>query len=382
VTRVVGKDSGTTFHLDPTAVLGRGVEGTVYRVDDAAVKVYATPLSAVAAAKIDTLIRFARRVPGFAWPTELVHDTTAAKTTVGFIMPLATGESLEALMNDRRTNTLPTKRKVATAASIVAAVAAAHTTPNLTVYLGDVLKAANVVIADGTATLVDAASVSLLGFRGPDGRLIDAVEPLATPGYVPPEVLANPTAKPSQAADLFALAVVLFELIHGRPPTEPRPCAAAVGLEPDDAVRQGLFVKYLTHPEFTTPTYDPVAVPAHIDDLFRAAFLGPPHHRPTAADWANGLAAWSAALTPPATVPLLRPRRTWASVAAAVGPRADRAAVITLAVASVAFVARWVVVDGPAAVDRTKAWLFPAPARPDPIPAKPVGPALFQELFE
>lgn len=379
---VVGKSSGTVFPLDPRAVIGRGGEGVVYRAGTSAVKVFLADLDGTTVTKLDTLIRFARVVPGFAWPTETVHETTGGKA-VGYVMRLATGESLEALMGARRTASIPTETKVAVAANIARAVAGAHGTGGLNLCLGDVLKAGNIVIAGDSATLVDAASVSLFGFRAADGSLTDSVTHLATPGYIPPEVLAHPQAKPSRSADLFALGVVLFELVFGRSPTEPRPCAAAVGLDPDDAVRRGLFVRYVTHPDFTPPKYDPVAVPAEIEDLFRAAFLGGPHQRPTAGEWIARLDEWRASLRPArAAMPAAR-NGWWERIAGAV-PWVERMAVALLAVTSVVLLGHWLLFNGPDAFKQVGARLFPpkAPSAPDPPPAKPVGPPLFRELFK
>ena len=93
---------------------------------------------------------------------------------------------------------------------------------------------------------------------------------LTTPGCVPPEVLANPHANPDHASDRFALAVLMHELLLGKSPTEPRPCPAAVGLDPDAAVRDGLFFRYVAHKELEPPTYDPVDVPPEVDGAHAA----------------------------------------------------------------------------------------------------------------
>lgn len=374
--RVVGRSSGTLFQLDPAAEIGRGAEGVVYRAGDAAVKVYTAGLDVLAADKIDALIRFTTTVPDVAWPVELVHDS--AGRPVGYVMPLATGRSLEALTDARETGAMPAAGKAAVAACLAAAVAAAHAAPALSMALGDTLKAGNVIIDDRRATLVDAAAVSLFGFRGGNGRLIDAVETTVTPGYRPAEALAHPAAKPSRAADLFALGVVLFELIFGRPPTEPRPCAAAVGLDPDDAVRRGLFVRYAAHPDFRAPAYDPIAVPPDVDDLFRAAFLGAPHQRPTAAEWVARLTAWRDALAAPRPA-RTAPVRRWLSRAARFARRHEAVAAAVIAVSSAVLIGRWAALDGAAAWRR----LFPPPkaAPAPPPPDKRVGPPVFQEIF-
>ena len=375
--RVVGRSSGTVFQLDSLPTLGSGTEGVVYRAGDAAVKVYTADLDAVAVDKIDTLIRFAKAVPGFAWPVEPVHDT--AGRPVGFVMPLATGESLEALTDARKTGTIPDGRKAAIGASLAAAVAAAHAAPALTMALGDTVKAGNIVVdlRTATVTVVDAAAVSLFRFRAADGRLIDAVETLATPGYRPPEALANPAATPSRAADLFALAVALFELIFGRPPMEPQSCAATVGLDLDDAVRRGLFVRYTAHPDFRAPSYDPVVVPADIDDLFRAAFLGAPHLRPSAAEWVARLTAWRDSKAAPRTARAV----PWQSRAVRFARRHEAAAAAVIAAIATVFLGVWVARELPAALRPQPSPPPKSAPAPAPAPGKPVGPPLFQELF-
>ena len=379
---VVGKTSGTRFLLVPSAVIGRGAEGIVYRFGDFAVKKFTEDLDALLIEKIDTLIRFARPVPGFAWPTENVNYEANGQAA-GFVMPLATGRSLEALMDARLTKTISTEQKIAVAISIAGAVAAAHSAPGMRICLGDVLKAANIIIDGGEAKLVDAASVSLFGFRALDGRLIDAVSTLVTPGYVPNEVLAYPQAKPSHSGDRFALAVVLFELIFGRSPTEPRSCAAAVGLDPDDAVRQGLFVRYVSHPELFPPTYDPIVLPPEVDDLFRAALLGPAFHRPSGLDWIARLSAWRTAITP---IPIVIPVKvnTWWPKVVRLGRRLDRIAIGVLATTSTVLLLREAVVSGPTIAEHARSMLFPPPlvaAPKTPTPSKPVGPELFREMY-
>lgn len=154
---------------------------------------------------------------------------------VGFVMPHAPGETAESVLDRRGTADWTVREKIEIAAAVARAVAAVHAVTAPTVILGDVLKGGNLVVDGVRVTFVDAATVSLLGYRGADGSRTDTVPGLSTPGYVPKEDLDHPDAVPSHTADRFALSVLVFELLMGAPPTEPRPCPAAVGFDPDDA---------------------------------------------------------------------------------------------------------------------------------------------------
>lgn len=379
--RVVGKRSGAQFVLHHTAEIGRGAEGVVYRAGRQCVKLVTGGLSDADAEKVELLVRLSASLPGFAWPVELVLDRSTKKP-VGYVIAFAPGETLESLMDDRKTGAIPVRTKVELALAVVRAVAAAHAVSGPKIVLGDALKAGNLIVSGGSAVIVDTASVSVLGFRSLAGGLVDAVCPLTTPGYVPPEVLAHPGAKPSHAADKFALAVLLFELFFGRHPTEPLPCPAAVGLEPDDAVRDGLFLRWVAHPELLPPTYDPIDPPDDVEELLRAALLLPT--RPAAAELIAPLETWLASLSP-VPAPTV-PRRPWRM------PRLpafnwrpfDRWVAVAAIIVTGATVTRWAWSETRAFVGELRAASpEPSPPPPEPpVPTKPVGPPLFRELFK
>jgi len=230
--------------------------------------------------------------------------------------------------------------------------------------LGDVIKSGNVLIDGDDVTFVDTASVSLFGFRDQGGDVRDAISQLTTPGYVPKEVLDNPGALPSEASDRFALAVLLFELLFGRGPCEVRSSPAANGLEPDDLVREGVYPRFRQHPDFDPPTYDPVNLPAEVEQLFLAAFLA--NVRPSAFEWSEAFEDWLLAVTY-----VDRPRRRrkprWLR-------RLDPVSVTLALIVALAYLARL-------------AWSHYTAERPQevrvipPAPSRPVGPPLFRELF-
>jgi len=362
--RVVGAKTKRSYSLDPGTLVGRGSEGKVFAHGSSCVKVFERGLSDEQVATVTALISLARKVSGFAWPTEIVNDPATGEP-VGFAMEFAPGETLESLVEHKATKAIPVMTKVKLALCVAQAVAAAHAHSGPTIVLGDVLKAGNLVIDGDDATFVDAGTVSLKGFRSPGGEVRSSESKLTTPGYVPKEVLDSPCALPSEASDRFALAVVLFELVFGRSPHEVRSCRASIGLEPDDAVRRGLYPRWVSHREFDPPTYDPIDVPAGIDQLFRAAFLVSAV-RPSALDWCEALDRWLAAITPPVRLKRRRRRPRWLR-------RADPTTLKIILAVALAYAARW-------------AWARytapPAPRVIPPAPSREVGPPLFQEIFK
>jgi len=112
----------------------------------------------------------------------------------------AAGQSLKALL-DARSEALELEGALALAAVLCDAVAVVHAVGGLH---GDI-KPANVVVASVSPpqlTLVDFGLGAALG--------------AGTLGYAPPERLAG--GGPSCPADIFALALVIWELVHGAPP--------------------------------------------------------------------------------------------------------------------------------------------------------------------
>jgi serine/threonine-protein kinase len=116
---------------------------------------------------------------------------------------------------------------------ICGAVEAAHR--NLIVHRD--LKPGNILVtSDGRVKLLDFGIARLLGEVAPEPVTSHTSEPASfTPSYAAPEqIRAEPV---TTATDVFALGVVLFRLLTGRLPFEPRvdPDAVAerAGLEPD-----------------------------------------------------------------------------------------------------------------------------------------------------
>lgn len=350
----VGKKSGLTFFPCPSALIGQGAEGHVYRAGSQALKLYTKDLDSENAHKIETISLLSPRLTEFSCPTELVIEPTS-KTPLGFAMKFEPGDTLQDLLDRRATKRWSSRRKITIARRIAAGVAAAHGMTGPKIILGDVLKSSNIIVNGDKATFVDVASVSLLQYRSRSGELINTVSTTTTPGYVAPERLKTSTLKPSQVDDEFALAVVLFELFFGRSPTEPKPCPAAVGADPDDFVRQGLFLRWVRHKDFEAPSYDHVTLPIQVDTLFRQAFLSA--SRPSAREWLEALTAWEQAIA--------------------------RRLVLTasLACAAAALGAFWMPQLSQVLESNGTFWLWTSDPVPTLKPGKPIGPLLFQEIY-
>jgi hypothetical protein len=324
------------------------------------VKVLDEPLDELTAQKVTFLAR--RTEPGFNWPRELGLDPSTGQP-VAVISLFVAGQTWESAMDARTTHTWSPRRKVELALRVTAAVTAAHAARSPTLFLGDVLKAGNLLVHGTAMTFIDTPSVGVSGLRTPDGRCVAVHTRVRTPGYTAPELLDAPSVAPSHASDVFALATLLCELFYGRPPTEPRASAASIGWDPDESVRQRVFFPWANHPTLEAPTYDPIELPAPVQALLRSALTGPSHERPTARQIEDALTHWQHDLTPWwGRRPAWR-QWTWKTT--------ERLGTVLFLVAAAALLARALGAGGAAP---------PPPAVPE-LPRKPVGPPLFPELF-
>ncbi|MGD2077396.1 MAG: protein kinase, partial [Chloroflexota bacterium] len=198
--------------------LGRGGMGIVYRAEDTLLQ-RAVAVKMVSAGLLGTegrarLLSEARAIASLNHPNIVaVHDMGQAPDPEGvegqdltyIVMELIEGHSL------RTTRPSSMEQALAIAAQICAALAEAHEHG----IIHRDLKPENVVVtAGGVVKLTDFG----LARRVEDRALPDG-EPLAgTLEYMAPELILGRPA--SAQSDLYALGIILYEMLTGRPPTE------------------------------------------------------------------------------------------------------------------------------------------------------------------
>jgi serine/threonine-protein kinase len=228
-------------------------------------------------------LREARAVAQIAHPNVAqVHDYGEVSVAGGAHVPYLVMELIQGrdLAERLRSGPLPWPQAAPIAAQAAAGLAAAH---RLGVVHRDV-KPANIMLTPTGVKVLD-FGIAALAF-GPDsdrGRLI------GTPAYAAPERL-QPGA-PTPAGDVYALGVVLYEMLTGRPPRSMRdwPEAAA-------AHREG----------FAVPPIQVPGLPRRLAELVARCLSVDPARRPTAtevADVASALREDTTAVLPAAAAP-------------------------------------------------------------------------------
>ncbi len=189
------------------ARVGRGGMGDVWRADDL---VLGTPValklihaaSASDRARILQEVRLARQITHPA--VCRVFDVGEAGETIFYSMEFVAGEDLAALL--KRTGRLTPERVIEIGQQLCAGLAAAHAEG----VLHRDLKPANILIdRDGRVRITDFGIALTTNDRA--SRAI-----VGTLGYMAPEQLAA-DAPISDRTDIYALGVVLFELVTGQP---------------------------------------------------------------------------------------------------------------------------------------------------------------------
>ncbi|MCY1145373.1 serine/threonine-protein kinase [Actinoplanes sp. Pm04-4] len=187
-----------------------------------------------------------------------VHDLFSVGETIGLVMDLVGGGSLRDLL--RTQPTLAVGEAARLTAQVAAALAEAH---DLGVVHRD-LKPDNILLAsvDGRldTRLTDFGVARIL--NTPSMTTPNAV--VGTPHYMSPEAFHGATANP--ATDVYALGVLLYELVSGRPPylSDSIPDLMRQHLEGNPARRPG--------------------VPGPIWDLIMSCLAQKPRLRPSAAE--------------------------------------------------------------------------------------------------
>ena len=220
--------------------IGRGGMGDVWRADDLVLE---TPVavkliwsaSPDARAQILKEVRLARQITHQA--VCRVFDVGEADGAVFFSMELVRGENLAILL--RRLGRLPSEKVTDIGLQLCAGLAAAHAQG----VLHRDLKPANVLIDDDGLVRITDFGIAIT--RAEAGRHTF----IGTPGYMAPEQLAS-GAPLSERTDLYALGLVLYELVVGQHPFDgsranrdpPRPSAfvSHVDLQLERAILRAL----------------------------------------------------------------------------------------------------------------------------------------------
>ncbi|OLE21006.1 MAG: hypothetical protein AUG44_29045 [Actinobacteria bacterium 13_1_20CM_3_71_11] len=156
-----------------------------------------------------------------------VRDLLTVGDSLGLVMDLVDGGSLREYLHER--GTLPPAEAATLLAQVSAALTEAH---RLGVVHRD-LKPDNILVhlgADGPDTrLTDFGIARVLDTPGmtTPGAL------LGTPNYLAPEAIQG--ARPSPATDVYALGVLLYEMVVGRAPYAGGPAAAILRRHLDEA---------------------------------------------------------------------------------------------------------------------------------------------------
>lgn len=142
-----------------------------------------------------------------------VHEVGEQEGTVYVVTDMAAGQSLESLLKN---GPLPLKRAVRIAAQLAATLDYAHSN---NVQHGDLSSHAVFVDGDDRITITD------FGLAQAKARtsLVKSGFAVGTPEYLAPERVRGDG--PSRATDQYALGVLCYEMLNGRPPFTGEPAA-------------------------------------------------------------------------------------------------------------------------------------------------------------
>lgn len=169
------------------------------------------------AARGDVMARFMRERRILA---RLEHPTIARLIDGGVTdggLPYLVMEFVDGVRIDEyvRRHGLSTEERLALMERVMVAVQAAHR--NLVVHRD--LKPANILVArDGSPKLLDFGIGKILGTEGVDGAHTQVLERVLTPDYASPEQVRGEPI--TTATDVYALGVILYELLAERRPYE------------------------------------------------------------------------------------------------------------------------------------------------------------------
>ena len=268
--------------------IGQGATGTVWRgVDRASGEPVAVKLLH------ESLLRQPKLVTRFVQERTIllmlrhrnvvrVRDLFSVGESLGLVMDLVAGGSLREYLREH--HTLPAGEAARLAAQVAAALAEAH---ELGVIHRD-LKPDNILLSlDGDrldTRLTDFGIARVL--NTPSLTTPNAV--VGTPHYMSPEAFHGAAATP--AADVYALGVLLYEMVSGRPPYDSDNVA--------DLMRRHLEGNAERRP----------GIPDALWEVIESCMAGKPRLRPTAADLVGELTAVARSAAEAPALPAPRPR--------------------------------------------------------------------------
>jgi serine/threonine-protein kinase len=196
--------------------LGAGGMATVYLAQDlkhhrqVAIKVLRPGISEALGAE-----RFLREIDiaaGLTHPHILaVYDSGQADGFLYYVMPYVEGESLRQKLS--REGALPVSEAARLLGEVADALAKAH---RAGIVHRDV-KPENIMLADGHALVADFGVAKAVSEAGSRGNLTSAGMAVGTPAYMAPEQAAG-DPNIDRRADLYALGIIAYEMLTGRPP--------------------------------------------------------------------------------------------------------------------------------------------------------------------
>jgi serine/threonine-protein kinase len=305
--------------------LGAGGMATVYLAHDVrhdrkvALKVLRPELSAILGA--DRFLAEIKTTANLQHPHILpLHDSGEAGGLVYYVMPFVEGESLRDRL--KREHQLPVDEAVRIATEVADALQYAH---QHGIVHRDI-KPENILLHGGHAMVAD-FGIALAVSRSEGGtRMTETGTSLGTPHYMSPEQ-AMGEREITARADVYALGVVLYEMLTGEPPFTGATAQAIIARVMTEAPRSLMAQRHTIAP--------------HVEAAVRMALEKLPADRfPSAAAFGAALANPAFATTAPAmtmTSPAARPRRHRWPVAV-VAPSV--VAVLALAVAAWALTRR------------------------------------------
>lgn len=198
-------------------VLGQGAQGMVHLARDprldrqVALKTWKASSTGDPRAQIAALMDEARMVSRLAHPNVVtLHDAFEEQGQACLVFEYVPGETLADLV--ARDGALAPAKAVRIALDVCRAVAAAHA--NGIIHRD--LKPGNIMLtASGTARVMDFGIARCMNNAAAGDQGL-----VGTPAYMAPEYLSTRTAAPSN--DLFALGMVLYEMLAGRPAVQGR----------------------------------------------------------------------------------------------------------------------------------------------------------------